>query len=1240
MKKTFTKLVWVLFALLPIVSRSQVYFLNENFSTGTGTTPPAGWTNNTLAGDPSFDKWTFDNPASRTGNSPISSPFAVFDSDWLSSGGGAEDVTLESPAFNTTGYAGVTLKWDQYFQTGFGGRATVEVWDGSTWNQVYDNSTTTTSNPNTQTINITSLAANKTGIKVRFRWRGDYSWWWLIDNVQVYYVVDVAASAVLSPVDRCGKANDNIIVQIKNNSGFSLTNIPVTIEKGGLLGSGTETRTYTRTLNASSTDTLIFPAGSTLAGGALSVKAWTSLTGDNNAGNDTVNYSANFIGTPNNPSNLINGSNCGPGNVVLGASAGVSTDSLYWYQTSSSTTILGSGSTFTTPNIVSTTDFYVEARRGGIGSSISTTFAAGNGQQGAMIDVISTNPVTLDSVTMAIPTNGNYTIGVYYKTGTYVGFETTPSAWTLLGNFNAVSTGSGANTKFDVTNLNLAPSTTYGMYFTIVSGPSTTLSYTNGSNTYTSGGVTINTGKGVSGLFGGTFNPRTWNGTLHFGGGCASGRVAVTATIKPVPSGVTYKAKPGSKGFFYAGSLVDPDVNAVPDRIDFEIVPPTGFANSAFGASGTWNITSVIVETPNGTTVPSSMYSVINPGSSANGEFRLNTDSTFTDSTVCVSIIVKRNDNNCDTTIKRCIYIAPRPKASFTNTSVCLGDITTFTTTSTLLTGALTYQWDLGVSGVTSDLGSPTIQYPAAGSYTVKLVVTSDKGYKDSVTKTINVKQVPVANFNFVNACEGTPLSFTDISTLPVGTPIYEWDFESDGNVDASTASPTHLYNTPNIYRATLTVTVEGCTDSREKYVTQAPRAVPDFTHTALQCDNSEVIFTNASTPPAFGGAGYVWKFGDNTSAAGINTSHTYNGFQTYTVTLVASTELGCKDSIQKNLTLRESPKVDFGITGSACHGDILTFTDNSTVPASATNAYSWDFGDNNTASSQNVDYQFSSPGVRTITLNVMSSNGCEGEKDTTITVNTKPNAGFSASEVCLGQPTTFTNLSFSNDSLSYSWDLDDNFTSTQTTPTVTYTTDGSKDVTLIVTSANGCTDTTTVTAMVNPQPQAQILIASQLSHDGAFAFSTNTPGSKFLWMFGDGGRDSVANTTYKYQFDGMYEVKLIVVTDKGCMDIDTQYLSVNRLGVEDASSLEGNVKMYPNPGNGAFSIAFNGIESADVKSITVTNSLGQVVAELDVRTIANNAIAVNITEQAAGIYFVNVETVNGKVAFKYNLVK
>lgn len=64
--------------------KAQNIFLQEDFSTSSGSTPPAGWTVQTAVGDPNVDVWRFDNPGRRTPADPVAGKFASFDSDKLS----------------------------------------------------------------------------------------------------------------------------------------------------------------------------------------------------------------------------------------------------------------------------------------------------------------------------------------------------------------------------------------------------------------------------------------------------------------------------------------------------------------------------------------------------------------------------------------------------------------------------------------------------------------------------------------------------------------------------------------------------------------------------------------------------------------------------------------------------------------------------------------------------------------------------------------------------------------------------------------------------------------------------------------------------------------------------------------------------------------------------------------------------------------------------------------------------
>ncbi|MBL7691878.1 MAG: T9SS type A sorting domain-containing protein [Flavipsychrobacter sp.] len=170
--------------LLATAANAQTVLFSENFSSVTlPTTPPTGWTNNNITGFPG-DVWHFDNPGSRGPSSPIAAPFAVFDSRDYSNNGLVEIVALESDTFNTTGYGIVKLKWDQYYRDDPSSIGYVEVWNGITWIAVYSVNANTPTHEH-QDIDISASAANRSGVRVRFRYTGDHSQYWIVDNISV-----------------------------------------------------------------------------------------------------------------------------------------------------------------------------------------------------------------------------------------------------------------------------------------------------------------------------------------------------------------------------------------------------------------------------------------------------------------------------------------------------------------------------------------------------------------------------------------------------------------------------------------------------------------------------------------------------------------------------------------------------------------------------------------------------------------------------------------------------------------------------------------------------------------------------------------------------------------------------------------------------------------------------------------------------------------------------------------------
>jgi hypothetical protein len=157
------------------------------------------------------------------------------------------------------------------------------------------------------------------------------------------------------------------------------------------------------------------------------------------------------------------------------------------------------------------------------GQSITTTFVSNNGGSSGWMnqfDVGITNPLGLNlekiDVNCGSAAGTAITIEVYTKTGTYVGFETNPAAWTLTSTGAGVSAGQDVPTPVDITDF-VAPPGTYGCAVRMIGGSPR---YTNGTGSnqyYSNADINLTLGNAVGGLFTGTvFTPRVWNGTIYY----------------------------------------------------------------------------------------------------------------------------------------------------------------------------------------------------------------------------------------------------------------------------------------------------------------------------------------------------------------------------------------------------------------------------------------------------------------------------------------------------------------------------------------------------------------------------------------------------------------------------------------------------------------------------------------------------------------------------------------------------
>jgi len=524
----------------------------------------------------------------------------------------------------------------------------------------------------------------------------------------------------------------------------------------------------------------------------------------------------------------------------------------------------------------------------------------------------------------------------------------------------------------------------------------------------------------------------------------------------------------------------------------------------------------------------------------------------------------------CVSSVSKTVTSVPAPIANFSVSSTnCDNQPVQFTDLSQTNGGGSiqSWSWNFGdpASGMNNSatIPNPIHQFTSASTYTITLIVTNGNGCKDTLLPlpTITINARPTANFSADTVCKGTLTTFTDLSS---GGTIasHLWDF-GDGQT-SSTASPTHLYLTPGTFNVKLTVMNSlGCLKDTTKQVLVLGEPTVLFSYSSPNCAGDSVLFTDYSTTPHGSIQEWTWDFGDGTVVGPIifpnnqNIKHLYTTGGNYNVKLTILTSDGCEKSKTSQVQIGFHPLANFSFGTTGCALKPLQFTDLSqTNGGPAITTWSWNFGDpssgsNNVSTTQNPTHNFTAGGTYTVRLMVTNANGCNdsvvGGK--TVTVNAAPVAIFSADTSCLSSPTQFTDASTTSSGTisAWLWTFGDpssgtNNTSTLQNPTHIYNTQGTYNVTLLVTNSNQCDKDTTMQIVVNPKPNAMFqYTASCVNSETQFTDMSTAPGSSiknWYWDFGDGTPTAtIQNPTHIYTTSGTYQVRLRVTNLANCED-------------------------------------------------------------------------------------------------------
>ncbi|HEY1040228.1 MAG TPA: PKD domain-containing protein, partial [Bacteroidia bacterium] len=315
---------------------------------------------------------------------------------------------------------------------------------------------------------------------------------------------------------------------------------------------------------------------------------------------------------------------------------------------------------------------------------------------------------------------------------------------------------------------------------------------------------------------------------------------------------------------------------------------------------------------------------------------------------------------------------------------------------------------------------------------------------------------IPVARITSSGLSGCTPLT-VNFANTSISAAQYLWDF---GNNDTTSMimHPSRTFSAPGTYTVNLLAKNNACYnvwDTAVVYVTVHPKPSVSFVPSTVACTDT-FNFNNTSTIPG-GTMSYAWNFGDGATSTLEDTMHVYTTLGTYTTSLIATSDKGCKDSLKIPVVTNIHPD-SVGLGTAYCPERIQPYQ----LYAHGGGTYQWSPASGLTGTT--ISNPIASPSTTTtysvaITETDWSGNTCQSIDTVRVEVYPSVNANFNMTVNSCGNTAQVSDLSTAAPTY-WGWYFGDGDSSHIQNPVHSYAIPGTYSITLAVANAYGCVDT------------------------------------------------------------------------------------------------------------------------------------------------------------------------------------
>jgi PKD repeat protein len=313
-------------------------------------------------------------------------------------------------------------------------------------------------------------------------------------------------------------------------------------------------------------------------------------------------------------------------------------------------------------------------------------------------------------------------------------------------------------------------------------------------------------------------------------------------------------------------------------------------------------------------------------------------------------------------------------------------------------------------------------------------------------------------------------------------------------------------------------------------------------------CTNNELTFVN-TTPDLYAGELlYEWSVAGVVTETTRDLAYSFPTTGDYTIKLKTSIP-GCSGEQTQTITgVGEGPLVDFVIDGR-CVGESVSFTNAS---SGSIVGYEWALGEGDASTATSVTKVFAGAGLYTVTLQATGTNGCESSVSESHTIYSNPQPDFNTDLPpfsCSGTATQFNDLTplLTDSNLdTWLWQFDDGGSAASIqSPQHTYAQSGTYNVSLTVTSDQGCASTAQKQIVIAPSPLPVIsTTAACVDASTTLADASGDTAAQWQWQVGNNFYFT-ESPEHVFAEPGTYTIQLNLTAENGCMGSASKQVSV-----------------------------------------------------------------------------------------------